>query len=80
MVGLVKDHEIVIRQQLGIRLAAAPDGQIAEKQGMVDQQQGRFLRLAAHPVIKAAVKEAALLAFAGIGIRPNVGPAGIGEI
>ena len=80
VVRLVKDDEIVVGQQLGVRLPAASDGEVAEEQGVVDQQQVGLLRAAPHSVVEASVEKAALLALAGVGIGPDVGPARIRKV
>ena len=43
VVRLVEDDEVVVRQQFSVRLAAAADGQVAEEEGVVDQEQIRLL-------------------------------------
>ena len=80
MVRLIKDDKVIVGEQLGVRLAASSDCQVAQEKRVIDQKYLGFRRFPAHPVVKAAVEEPAFLPFAGIGVGPDFGPAGVSKI
>src|SRR5437773_916415 len=72
---LVKNDVIVVRQNTGIWIGE-PEREVAEKEGVVDNDKIALRRLPAHPIVETGVIVMALRPATGLRGRDKVAPRG----